>query len=222
MKIRCQFATLLAAALSLPLAAQAAEKRLYRYTNADGSVVIDDRVPREFAGRGYDILNADGVVLETVPRELSEQERAERAREDREREAARIAQEQARERDRQLLLRYSTIEDIEAAKARALQALQVRVGILKSNRRGLKSQMEYMQAQAAETERLGREVGRAQVRVMEDLRDELLNTEQSIVSREAELKSVAASYDSDIDRFEELLELVEWRRRREREVGSLQ
>lgn len=196
---------------------QAADKRLYRYTNTEGNVVIDDRLPSDYAGRGYEIINEKGVVLEVVPRQLTAGERAAQDAEAREKAAAEEAQRRARERDERLLLRYSTVEDIEAAKERSLRELRVRISILKGNRSGLKHKIEELQARAADRERQGQQVGIEQLKAMDDLRSELLSTEQSIKARKAELQEVAAAFDSDIARFEELLELVELRRQKERE-----
>ncbi|MFZ1293606.1 MAG: DUF4124 domain-containing protein, partial [Pseudomonadales bacterium] len=54
-----------------------AQVRFYRYQNADGVTVIDDRVPPQFAQKGYAILDSNGRVVEVVPRALTEAERRE-------------------------------------------------------------------------------------------------------------------------------------------------
>jgi chromosome segregation ATPase len=212
MHIRHAFTNALLCSLLFAANADAGEQRFYRYTNLEGHVVIDDRVPSAYVGQGYEVINGKGVVLETVARRLTEEDREAQAALEREQQA----RQQAQERDKQLLLRYSSIEDIEAAKQRSLGELKIRLGILKSNRSGLAGKMEQLQAQAADLERQGRPVGEAQLAVMDDLRDELLQTEQSIAAREAEMQAVAADFDQDIERFGDLLELVEWRRQRER------
>ena len=47
---------------------------LYRYKNDVGGTVVDWHVPAEYAGRGYEVLNAQGEVVEVVPRQLSADE----------------------------------------------------------------------------------------------------------------------------------------------------
>lgn len=205
----------LAFALVSP-ASVAADKKYYRYINLDGNVVIDHRVPTDYAGHGYEVLNSKGVVLEVVPRRLSAEERAARASEIHQAEEAKAARQRAQERDSNLLLRYSSVEDIEAAKQRALRDLRIRISILKSNQTGLKHKMEVFQAQAADLERQGESVDIERLKAMEDLRQELVSTEQSIASRQGEVNRVASDFDSDIARFNELLDLVELRRRKER------
>ena len=201
----------LAACLLLPVAS-AANSELYRYTNAEGNVVIDHRVPPEYVSAGYEVLNERGVVMRVVPRELTEEELANRSAQERLEAEALEEQKRLREWDESLLLRYSSIEDIEAARERELRDLQIRVSILKSNKRSLRQQVETYQAQAADQERLGRSVDAAHLTAIVDLQSEIESTDRSIADREEEIDAVRASFQKDIDRFEQLLEVVELRR----------
>ena len=185
---------------------------LYRYINDEGNVVIDYRVPASDIKKGYEVLSEEGVVLRVIPRELTAEERDNVSSAEK-----RIAQTQAeRERlrawDESLLLRYSTVEDIEAARDRALGSLLINVSILKSNTRSLKQQVENYQVQAAEIERAGRDVDVVRLAAIEDLQNEISSIDRSIVDRNREMEDVRAEYQLDIDRFEQLLHFVELRR----------
>ena len=185
---------------------------LYRYTNDEGNMVVDDRIPSEYASRGYEVLNEEGVVMEVVPRELTEEELEQRGIEEKMAAAAKAEEERLRKWDESLLLRYSTIEDIEAARERALRDLRIRVSILKSNTRSLKQQVENYQAVAADIERNGGTVDLARLSAIEELQSEIGVTERSIVDREIEVERVQKEFQLDIDRFGMLLELVALRR----------
>jgi hypothetical protein len=198
--------------LLLGLAPAAHSRDLYRYYNAEGNMVVDYRVPTEYVAGGYDVLNDDGVVIRVVPRELTEGEKEVVDAQQRLDELARIEQERLRKWDESLLLRYSTIADIEAARERSLRDLRIRVSILKSNRRSLKQQVENYQIQAADQERSGRQVDMTQLGAIEDLQGEISVTDRAIADREREIEEVAATYQQDIDRFGMLLEVVELRR----------
>ena len=198
-------------ALSLPQVADA--RNLYRYKNAEGTVVVNDQVPPEYVSGGYEVLNDLGVVIKVVPRELTDEEREVHDARELLEEQARAEEERLRKWDESLLLRYSTVEDIEAARERALRELRIRVNILKSNKRSLKQQVESYQAQAADIERSGREVDLERLQVIEDLQGEIAATDRAIVERQREIEEVSASYQADIDRFEQLLEVVALRRR---------
>ena len=185
---------------------------LYRYINDEGSTVINYQVPPEHVKKGYEVLNDEGVVVRVIPRELTEEEQKEADALKRLEQAALAEQQRLQEWDEALLLRYSTIEDIEAAQERALRDLRIRVSILKSNKRSLKQQVENYQIQAAEMERMGKQVDVARLQAIEDLQSEIAITDRAIADREVEITAVQAAYESDIERFTVLLEMVEFRR----------
>ncbi len=204
--------TLLCSVLLLtePVVAQSTD--LYRYTNDQGNIVVDYQVPPEYAPRGYEILNEEGIVIKVVPRELTEEELEQQNIREMEAAAAAAERERLRQWDESLLLRYSTIEDIEAAMDRALRDLRIRVSILKSNTRSLKQQVENYQADAANIERRGGTVDVSRLTAIEQLQAEIGATERSIVDREIEIQAVQDAFKEDINRFEKLLEIVELRR----------
>ena len=201
-----------AAATLLVLPSPAFAVELYRYTNDEGNPVIDYQVPPEYVKKGYEVLNDEGVVVRVVPRELTEEERKEADARKRLEAEALAEQQRLREWDEALLLRYSTIEDIEAAQERALRNLRIRVSILKSNKRSLKQQVENYQAQAAEMERMGKQVDEARLQAIADLQSEIAITDRAIADRDEEITAVQAAYEADIERFKVLQEMVEFRR----------
>lgn len=207
------YAISVAASLVLLSAACTVQARdMYRYINDQGNVVVGYQVPTTDVKKGYEILNEDGIVIEVVPRELTEEERENISAQQKILEAAEAEKERLRLWDESLLLRYSTVEDIEAARTRALSSLLINVSILKSNTRSLKQQVENYQAQAADIERRGEEVDVQRLAAIEDLQGEIQSTERSIVDRKQEMEAVKAAYQMDIDRFEQLLDVVELRR----------
>ena len=111
-----------------------------------------------------------------------------------------------------LLLRYSNVEDIEAARDRALSDLRIRVSILKSNTRFLKQQVENHQVVAADIERNGGTVDVSRLAAIEDLQSEIATTERAIADRELEVVQEKDKFQLDIDRFLMLLDIVQMRR----------
>lgn len=186
---------------------------LYRYRNADGAMVVGYQVPPDAVGRGYEVLNTDGMVIKVVPRELTPEERKSKDAEEKREQEARAEQERLRQWDESLMLRYSTVEDIEDARRRALGNLQIRLSILKGNRRSLKQQIENYQAQAADMERSGMEVDVERLRAIEDLQTEITTTERDIAERQREIEELQASYDADVERFKMLRDVVELRQK---------
>ena len=202
---------MLMVALAIPQAS-AQSRQMYRYINAEGHKVVGYQVPPEFVANGYDILSATGALVAVVPRTLGEGERDGLDSEARlEREAAE-ERERLRRWDESLLLRYSTIEDIEAARDRELRDLRIRVSILKGKLRSLKQQVENYQALAADQERLGNAVNVEHLAAIDDLQAEIGATERAVNDRQLEIASVESDYQKDMERFTTLLDVVQMRK----------
>lgn len=187
-------------------------KPLYRYHNAEGNVVVGFQVPVESVSGGYEVLNSKGMVVKVVPRALTEEERKSKNAEERLEQEAREEQERLRKWDESLMLRYSAVVDIEDAQRRALGNLQIRMSILRSNRRAIKQQVENYQTQAANTERAGGDVEVERLRAIEQLQNDIRAIERDIKKRQLEIEDLSASYEADKTRFEMLQEVVELRR----------
>jgi len=202
-----------AAAAALLLAAAAggnaiAAQQTYRYIDDKGTVVLDDHVPPEYVKNGYTVLSPDGRVVREVPPVPTGEEGR------RQREAAAEA-ERLRAWGESLLRRYSSVADIEAARDRAVRDYNMRISILKSNLLSIKGQIERELARAADIERRGGQVPASLSDTIAALRQEVEETESTLRLREQEVAAVEARYQRDIDRFRELKDVVEWRRRRQ-------
>jgi chromosome segregation ATPase len=198
-------------ALLLSLAAVVEAKPLYRYRNAEGVVVVGYQVPTDSVGGGYEVLNDKGMVIKVVPRELTAEERKAKDAEEKREQEARAEQERLRAWDESLLLHYSTVADIEDAQRRALGDLQIRMSILRGNRRSIKQTVENYQAQAADTERAGKSVDVERLRTIERLQDEIATIERDILDRQQEIEELSASFQADIERFGMLQDVVKLR-----------
>lgn len=188
--------------------------QVYRYLNDKGVPVIDQRIPPEFVSKGYDILDAGTLqLIQRVPRQLTEEEL--RLRNTDEARAQLKVEEERRLKawDESLMIRYSSVDDIEAARNRAVQDLQIRISILKSNLTSIKSRIEKDQQTAANIERRGGAVPSELLGKIQILRQEIEDTEQSIEIRKREIEDVRASFQRDIERFKKLADRVEMRRR---------
>jgi hypothetical protein len=192
--------------------AEAKQLLLYRYNNSQGIMVVDYQVPVEYVRNGYEVINTEGIVIKVVPRALTEEERQTKNAEEKREIEAKAEQERLRLWDESLMLRYSTVADIEAAKERALRDLQIRMSILKGNRRSLKQKVENYQAQASDWERGGKTVDVERLREIESLQEEIGAIDRAIADRQVEIEELAGTFQLDIERFEMLLEVVELRK----------
>lgn len=191
--------------LTLVTSADAAAGKMYRYTTDKGVVAVDDHVPPEFVKNGYEVLSPDGRVLESVPRQLTGEE-GKRKR------AADAEAKRLQEWDKNLLLRYSSVDDIAAARDRALREIDVRLSILRTNLISAKNQVEREQSKAADIERRGGTVPEAITANIDQLKVEVAGIETSIAERTKDKETTGASYQKDIDRFKTLQDVVQFRR----------
>lgn len=193
---------------------------LYRYKNDVGGTVVDWRVPPEFAGRGYEVLNAQGQVIEVVPRQLSSGELQNKDLVKRLQQEATLERARLAKWDKFLLLRYSTVEDIDAARDRALRDLKIRLSILASNQRTARNRLESVLARVADMERRGDVPLEQDLDAIAALRADIANTGRAIKEREAQVLEVTDSFDEDRSRFIQLQDVVLLRRSLSRDQTS--
>ena len=201
------------------MSSSAFSDNLYRYKNDVGGTVVDWHVPAEYAGRGYEVRNAQGEVVEVVARqlragELQNKDLVERLQQEAEDQRARLA-----EWDKFLLLRYSSEDDIDAAQERALRELKIRLSMLASNQRVSRSRLESLLARVADTERRGDAPLQQDAGAIAALRTEIASTGRAIEERQAQVLEVTQKYRQDRNRFEQLHEVVLLRRSLSRDQG---
>lgn len=194
------------------LSAQAFSDNLYRYKNDVGGTVVDWHVPAKYAGRGYEVLNPQGEVVEVVPRQLSSEELQNKVLVERLQQNAEVERARLAEWDKFLLVRYSSVDDIDAAHERALRELKIRLSILASNQRVSRSRLESLLARVADTERRGDAPLKQDVEAISALRTEIASTGRAIEEREAQVLEVTQDYRQDRERFEQLQDVVLLRR----------
>ena len=177
-----------------------AEDRFYKYDNAEGIPVIDDRVPPELAHKGYTVLNRAGRVVEVVPRTLTA---AERKANPGAVQAMLRAEEAERQRryDEALLARYSSVADIEDLQRRKVNEVQVRINLQKGSIAALKQQLESEHAKAADLELAEAPVPADLQKKIEELRASIAEEEARIARLEQDRSTVQTRYQFDIERF---------------------
>ena len=197
-----------------------AERVYYMYENEDGVLVQSDRLPPEAVPRGYKVVNASGDIIKEVARQLSAEEKVAYDAEMDRRRAQQQELERIRKWDETLLLRYSTVDEIDEAKARSLREYDVRIGILSGNLMSLKTQIEAEQGEAANYERAGREVPDALHKRISDLKAEVEYAESATTELKQERIDEEIQYDKDKERFDYLMEKVGLRKQMQQRSTS--
>lgn len=188
-----------ALALALGLSAQAAAN-MYRFTDENGQIVISSTIPQEATKRGYDILSDNGRVIETIPPAPTEEEIAAReAKEQRQKELA-----EQREKDRQLLKRFSHPDQAVKAMHRKIRELEGLIQLKRGNISVITSQLDNEQSRAADMERAGREIPEATLEKIRRLGAQIRDLEQEIAAQSQEIQELRKAFEADVERLEEV------------------
>lgn len=200
-------AGVLALVVSLPVwsADPMAGRKLYRYTNEKGSVVLDFQIPPDQIYRGYTVLSPGGTVLEVVPPTMTPQQREDLKRREPERLKALEDKKKRDEEDRRLLAVFSTKEDAIRARDRKLEALDLQISVDKGNVARLQADLDVTQEQAANRERGGQKVPDYLVEKIDSLSRQINTLGEGIKKREQEKQVIRAAAQVDIERLKYLL-----------------
>jgi len=176
----------------------------YKWKDAQGSVHFADTLPAEALQSGYDVVDAQGVVIRHVDRP--------RTAEERKADALAIATEtEAKQRaaasaaaDRQLLATYPTEGDLAAVHQDRLDAVDkalsnIRVS-LADQEKGLDDQLSH----AATFERDGKSVPASVRQQIETLRKTIADQNAFITRREAERADLVRQSEAEMLHYREL------------------
>ena len=163
---------------------------LYRYTNDQGVKVMRHSIPPQYAQKGYEILNQSGQVVKVVPPAPTNEQIAVK-------EAERLL----RERYASLKRRYSSIDDLEGAKARRIETIETSIAIIRGNINSLSSQLEMQMGRAADAERAGRQVPQHVLDQISATKAELDIAEELLEQRLNEMEEVEQKHQEDVITF---------------------
>lgn len=185
--------------LAVPMVAFAAPPaqpvQLYRYIDDRGVVVLDRQgVPPEFVSKGYQVLNAQGRVLQTVPPAPS----AEQAKAN----AARRAQADA---DAKLRSRYTGVDDLERTRQRQLGEIDGLIALVKGDLDNLQVQQASLQGEAATQERNGQPVSPMVLQQLEAIRQHRAELNAQIARYQQMRQDADRALDADRARLEQLV-----------------
>ena len=176
----------------------------YKWTDSEGNLHYSDALPAEAGKYGYEIVNAQGVVIKHVDRAKTADERkAARA----ELAKAQAAKEDADTRvrtDQQLLAAYPTEEDLKRAQHQQSDMLDQN---LKSAEISLQSQeksLSELLGHAAELESTGKEVPSQLAKRIGAMRKQVEDQRSYIARKETERTDTVAKFELELAHYREL------------------
>lgn len=193
---------LLVLAAAAGVAANASAAALYKWVDDKGVVHYTDKMPPEAVDRGNVELSKQGVAIKKVDPALTPEQRRAREQEEERKRALAKQQEEVARRDRALLASYTSENEIELARQRAIAAIDT-----------------VLQSTAAYTERINKRKAEVQEKMAtfrnrpvppalerenESLNEELARQAEVISSKRREAAAINAKYDADKARWREL------------------
>lgn len=182
-------------ALSALLSSIAFAAEYYRYTDERGITVINSQgVPAHLIGNGYEVLSEQGRVVRAVPRAPTPEEYRK----------IQADKEQAKS-DRQLLMLYTRLEDIDRALNRKIADLDGQISIARGNLVSINSLHADLQGRAASQERGGRVVSDDLIEQIKSATVDQQRLQQQISRYLQTKQEVESAFERDKMRLIELL-----------------
>ena len=179
-----------------------ARAALYKWVDEHGEVHYSDKVPPEAVNKGNVELNKQAVpIKKTEPALTPEQLKARAADEERQRALAKQQEEVAR-RDRALLASYTSENEIDLARSRAMQTID---NVLQSAQAYSAQLMKRRESVVAKKAEAGDKVPANLERELEMLNGEIERQADLIAQKKREAATVTAKYDADKTRWRELV-----------------
>ena len=178
-----------------------AQAQSYRCTGADGKRYYGQTIPRPCIGLVVEQLNEQGLVIRRIEPRTSE-DRAAKAAEEKKAREEELARREERRRNRALLATYTSLDDIEDARIRAL----------KGNAQAIKDVDDRIAQIKARQDELAKEIAAYQDKAPPaELQRDMRNAEIDLAAqqglREAkqkEAETINAKYDEDRQRYLDL------------------
>ena len=212
---RSRLALVLLVALTTAGPAAAA---LYKWVDEKGVVHYADKMPAEAVDKGSVELNKQGIpVKRTDPAPSAEQRRVKQAEDERQKQLAR-EREVVDRRDRALLQSYTSIQEIDLARSRALGTLDSQVQSAQAYTSALVKRRQELEAKRKSYG--DKPVPAAIDRELESIAGELVRQDSLIAERKHDIAMVVAKYDAERQRYQELLATARTREQAQAASGN--
>jgi hypothetical protein len=175
---------------------------LFCCNDPNGKQVCSDILPQECLGRPYREIGESGRTLRNVEAPMTAEQKAQRAAAEAKRKADEAALREQQRKDQALLNTYSSENDIELMRARAIEevqksikASQTSIAEIRVRRKSFESEAEFYKNRSLPPD------------VQKGLRDadyEITAQERLIESRTKDLDAIKIKYDEDRRRYRDI------------------
>jgi hypothetical protein len=195
--------------LSFPADARE-QKKVYKWTDAEGNVHFSDSVPAQYAERPKEVVNDQGVAVEALEGKKTSEQLAFEA----EQEKSRTAEELQRRADLMLLNTYLSVEEIVMHRDRRVELFQAQRKVTELYLKNLERRHMELRDEASRYQPYSDDPKAPMI--TEDLaadiretRDTIARHERNLEQYEAEEIRIIRDFDVDIERFKILKGIID-------------
>jgi len=186
----------------LPLGASAQQRATYSWVDDEGVIHYGDRVPPEFAEKPKDVLNDQGITVNTIEGKKSDEEL----------EAMRVAeelrqtQELQRRKDMALLATYGNINEIEMHRDRRVELFQAQARVTELYLRNLHRRLDQLKLDADRYKPYSSDpeaamVDPSLVEEIDETKSAINRHKTNLMKYQSEEQRIKERFQGDIDRF---------------------
>lgn len=171
------------------------------WKNSDGIRECGNIVPPEYAQKGHEELNSQGIRVKTHERALTKEEVAERKRIKAEEKAKQDVIDAKARQDRVLLSTFANEDEIVMARNGKITAIRTEIRLTKKSLNKAIARLNDSRKKAAGFERSGKKAPQRISNEIATSQKQIANYEQFVTSKENELNKITTQFDSDLKRF---------------------
>lgn len=180
------------------------QAKLYKWVDEHGQTHFGDKIPAQYLSKEHKELNEQGATVKTHDAAATDEEKAEKRKQERVRKAEERKAELQAKQDRVLLDTYTTERDLTAAKKARLDAvgsqMQLSESIIGDAERKLKATEKQITAIRAQGREVPKNISDKMVR-----EEKQLATQREIAQGHLERQQkINTQFDAYIERFREL------------------
>lgn len=183
-----------------------AHAKMFKWVDENGQTHFGDKIPTRHLAKEHEEVNEQGVTLKTHDAADTEEQRAEKLKQERiEREQEQIAKDQAK-RDRVLLDTYTTERDLVAARDARLDAVASQLQLSESIIADTEQKIEMTEKQITQIKASGHEVPENISDKLDREKRQLVTHKTIALGHQEKQQKITEQFGEYISRFRELKE----------------
>jgi len=173
-------------------------KKMYKWVDEHGKTFFSDQVPPEQAEHRRESLNGKGQVVEVTEKAKTKEQLAQDERLNALKQAQEKVIAQQLARDKVLLNTFRNLDDMQAALAGKMQALDSQKHVLEGNLKRMESQLETQQKKATA---IGAKAPQATLDEIKATQAQIQVAQGEIAKHDEKKNQIKADFEADIERF---------------------